>query len=280
MTNSGRRRPFQQVDVFSSLRFGGNALAVVADADDLDTATMARFAKWTNLSETTFLLRPTAPEADYRVRIFTPLQELPFAGHPTLGSCHAWLADGGTPKGSFIVQECEAGLIKIRRDDDVLSFLAPDLVRVGPVEGDLLSRVIDGLSLSPDIVVEARWVDNGPGWMALLLRSRSDVLDVRPNFHALSGLRVGMVARCSGEVEGVDFEVRAFTAAGFEDAVTGSLNAGIAKWLIPAGLAPHSYIAAQGTVLGRTGRIKVRLEANHIWVGGHAVTCVEGTVVV
>lgn len=278
MSRNLKELPFQQVDVFSTQRMGGNPLAVVVNADDLDAATMSRFANWTNLSETTFLLKPTVPDADYRVRIFTPHQELPFAGHPTLGSCHAWLSSGGEPKQPFVVQECEAGLIRIRRDGDILSFLAPDLVKVGPIGSDLLKRVMDGLNVSPDKVVDASWVDNGPGWMALLLRSRDDVLSVRPNCQAISGLRVGLIAPCSREAYGVEFEVRAFTAAGYEDPVTGSLNAGLAKWLIPANLAPPSYIAAQGTVLGRSGRVHVRLEAKDIWVGGNVVTCIDGKV--
>lgn len=269
---------FQQVDVFSSQRMGGNPLAVVVDADNLDIATMARFANWTNLSETTFLLKPTVSDADYRVRIFTPHQELPFAGYPTLGSCHAWLTSGGKPKQSIVVQECEAGLIRIRRDGDILSFLAPELIRTGHIDSDLLKLVMESLQLSPEMVVEASWVDNGPGWMALLLRNRADVLQVRPNYQDIAGLRVGLIAPCSGAVENVDFEVRAFTAAGYEDPVTGSLNAGLAKWLVSANLAPRSYIAAQGTVLGKTGRVHVRLESEGIWVGGNVVTCIEGKV--
>ncbi|KEQ02218.1 PhzF family phenazine biosynthesis protein [Pseudorhizobium pelagicum] len=270
---------FQQVDVFSPQRLGGNPLAVVVDGDGLDTATMAKFANWTNLSETTFLLKPMAPDADYRVRIFTPHQELPFAGHPTLGSCHAWLASGGRSKQEFVIQECEAGLIRIRRDGDILSFLAPDLVKAGDIDSDLLKRVVEGLGLSPDRVVDANWVDNGPGWMALLLKSRDDVLEVRPNYQSISGLRVGLIAPCP-DIAGVDFEVRAFTAAGFEDPVTGSLNAGLARWLISAKLAPPSYIAAQGTVLGRSGRIHVQLNAQGVWVGGNVVTCIEGKAII
>ncbi|MHC2215027.1 PhzF family phenazine biosynthesis protein [Rhizobium leguminosarum] len=276
MNSNLKELSFQQVDVFSSERMGGNPLAVVVDADDLDTSTMAKFANWTNLSETTFLLKPTLPDADYRVRIFTPHQELPFAGHPTLGSCHAWLTLGGKPKQPVVIQECQAGLIRIRRDGDILSFLAPDLIKTGHIDNDLMKRVMSGLSLSPEMIVDASWVDNGPGWMALLLKSRDDVLRVRPNYQSISGLRVGLIAPCLGDVDGVDFEVRAFTAAGYEDPVTGSLNAGLAKWLISANLAPPSYIAAQGTVLGRSGRVHVRLEAEDIWVGGNVVTCING----
>jgi PhzF family phenazine biosynthesis protein len=240
---------------------------------------MAAFANWTNLSETTFLLRPTQASADYRVRIFTPVRELPFAGHPTLGSCHVWLTSGERPHKAEIIQECAAGLIRIRRDGDRLSFAAPALTRSGPLEPELLAQVLKGLALTADAVVEAQWVDNGPGWLALLLRTRADVLALRPDFAAISGLRVGVVAPCkAGDGSGADFEVRAFTAAGFEDPVTGSLNAGIAQWLIGSGVARSSYVASQGTVLGRAGRIHVEQDGAEIWIGGNVVTCIEGSV--
>jgi PhzF family phenazine biosynthesis protein len=273
-----KTRKFQQVDVFSSQSLSGNPLAVVMDADDLDTATMAKFANWTNLSETTFLLKPTVPNADYRVRIFTPQQELPFAGHPTLGSCHAWLSLGGKQGRTEVIQQCDVGLIRVKRDGDTLSFLAPNLLKAGPIDNEILKQIMDGLKLSPEMVVATSWVDNGPGWMALLLRSRDDVLNVHPDFRAISGLRVGIVAPCSEDIANVDFEVRAFTAAGFEDPVTGSLNAGLAKWLLSNNKAPSSYVAAQGTALGRAGRIHVRQEADDIWVGGNVTTCIEGVV--
>jgi PhzF family phenazine biosynthesis protein len=271
---------FQQVDVFSSELMRGNPLAVVLDADDLAEAGMADFARWTNLSETTFLLRPSAANADYRVRIFTPVGELPFAGHPTLGSCHVWLASGGKPKGDDIVQECEAGLIRIRRTNGRLAFAAPELVRKGAIEPELRKRVIAGLHLQEDDVVDAQWVDNGPGWLALLLKTRHDVLALRPNFAAISGIRVGVVAACENDKDDdlVNFEVRAFTAAGFEDPVTGSLNAGIAQWLIGSGIAPPSYVAAQGTAVGRMGRIHVTRDEQAIWIAGDVTTCIDGTV--
>ena len=272
---------FQQVDVFTATPLRGNPLAVVIGADALSEARMAAFANWTNLSETTFLLQPTSPDADYRVRIFTPRTELPFAGHPTLGSCHAWLASGGTPKGSDIVQECAAGLIRIRRDGDRLSFAAPPLRRAGPVEAETMARVAAGLHLSAADIVEAHWVDNGPGWLAVLLRSADDVLKLRPDFAVLSGLRVGVVAPVDRSRTGqdADFEVRGFTAAGFEDPVTGSLNAGIAQWLIGSGLAPPAYVASQGTALGRAGRIHVAEVGDTVWVGGAVTTCITGNVV-
>lgn len=269
---------FQQVDVFASQRLRGNALAVVVGADTLTDKEMAAFANWTNLSETTFLLHPTAANADYRVRIFTPSQELPFAGHPTLGSCHVWLASGGKANGSEIIQECDAGLIRIRRDGDRLSFAAPDLRRAGPVEPEILARIVKGLHLAPDAIVDANWVDNGPGWLAVLLRSRDEVLALHPDFAILSGLRVGVVAPWIPANDGreADFEVRAFTAAGFEDPVTGSLNAGLSQWLIGSGIAPSTYVASQGTVLGRAGRVHVEQLGHEIWIGGNVVTCIEG----
>ena len=271
---------FQQVDVFAALPLRGNPLAVVVGADALTDTQMAAFANWTNLSETTFLLRPRAAGADYRVRIFTPQRELPFAGHPTLGSCHVWLASGGVPKGNDLVQECEAGLIRIRRGAGRLAFEAPPLRRDGPLDADLQTRVTSGLRLTPDAIVAASWVDNGPGWLAVLLRSREAVLALRPDYVALAGLRVGVVGPWNRETDGADaqFEVRAFTAAGYEDPVTGSLNAGIAQWLIGADIAPASYVASQGTALGRTGRVHVERSGSEIWIGGAVTTCITGTV--
>lgn len=270
---------FLQVDVFASEPLRGNPLAVVVAADALTDSQMAAFANWTNLSETTFLLQPRAAGADYRVRIFTPARELPFAGHPTLGSCHAWLASGGRPKGREIIQECEAGLIRIRRGHDRLSFAAPELRRAGPLEPEVLAQVIEGLHLPPDAVVASNWVDNGPGWLAVLLRSRDDVLAVRPDYAILSGLRVGVVGPWDRAKDGSDaqFEVRAFTAS-YEDPATGSLNASLAQWLIGNAIAPPTYVASQGTVLGRAGRVHVERDGREIWIGGAVTTCIEGTV--
>jgi PhzF family phenazine biosynthesis protein len=271
---------FQQVDVFTTQPLRGNPLAVVVGADALTEAQMAAFANWTNLSETTFLLRPRAAGADYRVRIFTPQRELPFAGHPTLGSCHVWLAAGGISQGNDVVQECGIGLVRIRRGASRLSFEAPKLLRDGPVDAETLERVRNGLRLEPDAIVAASWADNGPGWLAVLLRSRDDVLAVRPDYLTLSGLRVGVVGPWDRDKDGADaqFEVRAFTAGGYEDPVTGSLNASVAQWLIGAGLAPTSYIASQGTVLGRAGRVHVERNDSEIWIGGAVTTCIAGTV--
>jgi PhzF family phenazine biosynthesis protein len=268
--------PFHQVDVFTATPLRGNPLAVVHAADGLDESGMAALARWTNLSETTFLLRPTAPEADYRLRIFTPGRELPFAGHPTLGSCHAWLAAGGRPRGDEIVQECGVGLVRIRRDGPRLAFAAPPLLRRGPVEADVLARIARGLRLAPEAILASQWVDNGPGWVAVLLASREIVLGLEPDAAVLGDLKLGVVAPWPGGE--AQFEVRAFVPAlGIrEDPVTGSLNAGLAQWLIGAGLAPERYVASQGTALGRAGRVHVARDGADIWVGGQTVTCVEG----
>ncbi|HEU0230846.1 MAG TPA: PhzF family phenazine biosynthesis protein [Burkholderiaceae bacterium] len=273
---------FKQVDVFSDTPLKGNPLAVVVEADGLADEQMAAFANWTNLSETIFLLKPTRPEADYRVRIFTPQAELPFAGHPTLGACHVWLATGGRPRGERIVQECAVGLIPLRRDGRRVAFAAPPMVRTGPVDAPLLRRIADGLGISHDDVLDAQWVDNGPGWLAVLLGSRRQVLNLKPDFVRLNGIKLGVVAPWDEAVDGSDaqFEVRAFVPdLGVpEDPVTGSLNASVAQWLIGTDRAPASYVAAQGTALGRAGRVHVHSDGPDIWIGGDVSTCIEGTV--
>jgi PhzF family phenazine biosynthesis protein len=270
---------FRQVDVFTSQPLRGNALAVVVASDDLSDEQMAALASWTNLSETTFLLQPTEPLADYRVRIFTPRGELPFAGHPTIGSCHVWLTTGATPKGSQILQECAIGLVRIRRRLGLLSFAAPKMRRSGPLEPDILARVTEGLHVAGEAIIASSWVDNGPGWLAVLLRSRQDVLAICPDYTILSGLRVGVVGPWTPDKDGTgaQFEVRAFTQGHCEDPVTGSLNAGVAQWLIGAGLAPPRYIASQGTMLGRVGRVHVEQDGPEIWIGGAVTTRVTGT---
>ncbi|AZD72560.1 PhzF family phenazine biosynthesis protein [Pseudomonas chlororaphis] len=276
-----RRFDFKQVDVFSDEPLKGNPLAVVFGADQLSDARMAAFANWTNLSETTFILEPRDPRADYRLRIFTTLQELPFAGHPTLGSCHAWLEAGGVPKGEEIVQECAVGLVRIRRNGAELAFLAPPLLKSGPVEAGLLEQVRQGLRLAPDAIVDAQWVDNGAGWLAVLLAERGQVLDLQPDYSQLKDLAVGVIAPWNPERDGdaAQFEVRAFIAGDGmpEDPATGSLNAGIAQWLLGAGLAPESYVVSQGLSMGRAGRIQVERIGDEIWIGGSAVTCIEGS---
>ncbi|WP_397444063.1 PhzF family phenazine biosynthesis protein [Pseudomonas chlororaphis] len=276
-----RRFDFKQVDVFSDEPLKGNPLAVVFGADPLSDARMAAFANWTNLSETTFILEPRDPRADYRLRIFTTLQELPFAGHPTLGSCHAWLEAGGVPKGEEIVQECAVGLVRIRRNGAELAFLAPPLLKSGPVEAGLLEQVRQGLRLAPGAIVDAQWVDNGAGWLAVLLAERGQVLDLQPDYSQLKDLAVGVIAPWNPERDGdaAQFEVRAFIAGDGmpEDPATGSLNAGIAQWLLGAGLAPESYVVSQGLSMGRAGRIQVERIGDEIWIGGSAVTCIEGS---
>jgi PhzF family phenazine biosynthesis protein len=271
---------FQQVDVFSSAATEGNPLAVVTGADDLTDAQMAAFARWTNLSETTFLLSPKHPDADYRVRIFTTTRELPFAGHPTLGSCFVWLDNGGIAKADEVIQECGAGLVRIRRDGSRLAFAAPPLLRSGPVEHDILQRLATGLGVKPEQIVGSQWADNGPGWVAVMLASREEVLAIRPDYVALKGLNVGIVAPWTGPDAEADFEVRALTGdLNAEDPVTGSLNASLAQWMIPAGLAPRKYTARQGTVLGHRGRVSVEQIGERIWVGGDVQKCVLGKVI-
>lgn len=275
--------PFKQVDVFSAQPLLGNPLAVVLQADELDDAQMAAFARWTNLSETTFLLKPRDPRADYRLRIFTTLAELPFAGHPTLGSCHAWLENGGIAQGDEIIQECGIGLVRIRRDGTRLAFTAPPLLRFEAVEADLLARILGGLGVPAQALVDARWVDNGAGWLALRLRDRATVLALQADFSSLpAGLPIGVFAAWDPQVDGTDaqFEVRAFVPGDGmpEDPVTGSLNAGIAQWLLAEGLAPKCFVVSQGTAIGRKGRVHIECADDDIWVGGEVVTCIEGRV--
>jgi PhzF family phenazine biosynthesis protein len=271
---------FSQVDVFSSEPFLGNPVAVVHDAEDVTEDEMARFASWTNLSETTYLLPPTDPAADYRLRIFTPDCELPFAGHPTLGSAHAWLEAGGVPrKDDVVVQECGAGLVRIRRGDR-LSFQAPPLLRSGPVDAEDRSRIAAALRVSQSEIVDLAWVDNGPGWVACLLDSAAAVLDCRPDYSAFGDLELGIVGPYPDPTQvGADVEVRAFVPSmGIgEDPVTGSLNAGIAQWLAGDRL-PTSYVASQGTVIGRRGRVHVERSGDSVWVGGDALTTITGQV--
>lgn len=273
---------FQQVDVFSTEPFKGNPVAVVIGADDLSDHQMADFARWTSLSETTFLLKPIAPGADYRVRIFTQRGELPFAGHPTLGTCHAWLTHGGTPRGEVIVQECGVGLVPVRRHGRRLAFAAPPLLQGGPVDEALMARIASGLGIARDRMLDARWVDNGSGWMAVRLGSRAEVLALDPDHGALADLKVGVVGAWDAAQDGdaAKFEVRAFAMPSGvkEDPVTGSLNAGLAQWLIGSGLAPPSYVASQGTALGRAGRVHVDRQGDAIWIGGDTRTAIAGTV--
>jgi PhzF family phenazine biosynthesis protein len=273
------QRPFRQIDVFTTVPYRGNPVAVVLDSSDLDSEQMQRFAHWTNLSETTFVLPPNDPGADYRVRIFTPVLELPFAGHPTLGTCHAWLSAGGLPKrDDVIVQECNAGLIPIRRTDAGLAFAGPPLVRGGPVEDSLVDEIASVLGIERSAIVDTQWADNGPGWVAVLLADADAVLALEPTFTELDIGVVGPHPEGSPEA----WEVRAFfpkDGAIVEDPVTGSLNASLAEWLLRTGRATAPYIASQGTVLGRAGRVHVAQDDDGtIWIGGGTVTCVSGEV--
>lgn len=271
---------YRQVDVFTVVPFKGNGLGVVLGADSLSTEQMQAFANWTNLSETTFLLKTTQAEADYRVRIFTPARELPFAGHPTLGSCHAWLANGGKPKADHVVQECGVGLVKLRRQAKRLAFAAPPCKRSGAVEPELIDRIARSLRVPASAIKASQWADNGPGWIGVLLGSRAEVLALKPDFAAMQGLAVGVVGPSEpGDDTDAQYEVRAFIPGDgiAEDPVTGSLNASLGQWLIGAGIAPAKYTAAQGTAIGRAGRVHIEKIGSDVWVGGESVTCIEGT---
>jgi PhzF family phenazine biosynthesis protein len=273
-------RRFAQVDVFTDRVGYGNALAVVLDGEGLSDEAMARFARWTNLSETTFLLPPTDAAADYRVRIFTPTVELPFAGHPTLGSCHAWLAAGGAPRREGeVVQQCGVGQVRIRRSGARLAFAAPPRRKSGPLDEATLGRVMRQLGIGRDDVVAHGHCHLGPAWEAVMLRSAEQVLALSPRSSAESGLDIGVVGpHRHGDAA---FEVRAFfpvAGALVEDPVTGSLNAALAQWLIESGRAPARYVAAQGTAMGRAGRVFVEQDEHAIWIGGDVAPCIEGQV--
>ena len=266
------------MDVFTDIPYAGNPVAVVLGADGLSGEQMQLFARWTNLSETTFVLAPRASGADYLVRIFTPTSELPFAGHPTLGTCHAWLEAGARPAGQdAVVQECGAGLITVRRTDAGLAFAAPPLVRGGPVEEPVAERVTRSLNIARSDIVDIAWADNGPGWVAVLLASAEAVLAVRPG---AVDMDIG-VAGPYPDGSPAALEVRAFSPqiSPVEDPVTGSLNASLGQWLLAAGRVTAPYVASQGTAMGRRGRVHVSRDADgQVWVGGGTVTCISGTV--
>jgi len=275
------QRPFSMIDVFGDGAFAGNPLAVIGDGIGLDTAEMQRIAHWLNLSETTFLLPPTDPRADYSVRIFTVDRELPFAGHPTLGSAHAWLESGGRPKtDGAVVQECGAGLVALRRDGDRLAFSAPPRTRSGALSEAEIDEVLGVLRIGRDQMVDAQWVSNGPGWVAVLMESAEAVLAVQPVAAHSRIIDVGVIGPHSGG--DADFEIRGFfsVASGtlVEDPVTGSLNASVAQWLFESRRAKDSYVAAQGTKLGRRGRVHLSRDADgQVWVGGSSRTMFSGT---
>jgi PhzF family phenazine biosynthesis protein len=289
-----KKRPFKQVDVFTATPYKGNPLAVVLDGNGLSTEAMQHFTHWTNLSECTFLLPPTpegaAAGADYRVRIFCPGRELPFAGHPTLGTCHAWLEAGGLPKAEDVVQECGVGLVRIRQEQNWLAFAAPPLIKSGPLDEADVALIARGLGVARSDIAAHSWCDNGPNWRGVMLKSAEQVLALKPDGAVLAGLDIGVVGP-RGKVgvlgaqpssSDTQFEVRAFFPGNngiAEDPVTGSLNAALAQWLIGAGLAPDRYVAAQGTALQREGRVHIERDADGtVWVGGASVTCIDGKV--
>ncbi|MGO0604383.1 PhzF family phenazine biosynthesis protein [Brevibacterium linens] len=296
-----QHRRFAQVDVFSAVPFQGNPVAVIVDADGLDESQMARIANWTNLSETTFVLPPDDPTADYRLRIFTPHRELPFAGHPTLGSAAAWLDAGGAPKHEDrIVQECGAGLIDIRRTprrggptdpsadslttataepSETLAFAAPDRLRSGPLDDAYVDQIAVALGVDRSEILGHQWADNGPGWAAVRLAGAEQVLALTPDFSAIPDAKLGVVG-AHPEGSEHEYEIRAFVpgVGVAEDPVTGSLNASVAQWLIGENLAPNSYTATQGTALGRSGVVSISAEDDEIWVGGDTSVCIRGTV--
>jgi PhzF family phenazine biosynthesis protein len=275
-----RQRPFAQVDVFSPAAYLGNPVAVIFDAEDLEDADMLRIARWTNLSETTFILPPTTREADYRLRIFTLGGELPFAGHPTLGSAHAWLERGGTPKlPERLVQECDAGLVEVRRRAELLSFAAPPTRRSGDIEAEYLDDIVGAFGISRDQVVAHQWVDNGPGWAVVRLATAQEVLALEPD---LSRIPDAMVGAIGAYPDGSDhaFEMRTFApGAGVpEDPVCGSMNAAVGQWLTRIGAVSGSYRVSQGRRLGRAGDITITPDPDGtLWVGGSTNTLFRGT---
>ena len=277
MTDS-TRFAFSQVDVFGARPLAGNPLAVVHGADALDAERMQALARWTNLSETAFLLAPTDARADYRVRIFTPQHELPFAGHPTLGSCHAWLEQGGVPRSAAeVVQQCGVGLVRIRLEGGRAAFAAPPL-EMSDVDLPTAAAALAALGLPASALVAAQWLRNGPNWLGLLLDSAATVLAAEPDGRSMRRFEeIGIVGAHAAGSE-CRFEVRAFVGGKtcYEDPVTGSLNAGLAEWLIGSGRAPDRYVAAQGTRIGRAGRVHVARQGDQVWVGGDSVTCVRG----
>ena len=277
-------RRFDMIDVFGSGPVSGNPLAVVHGADGLTTDEMQAITRWMNLSETTFLLPPTDSTADYRVRIFTLISELPFAGHPTLGTCHAWLQAGGSPTNDGkVIQECGAGLVELKTGDRI-EFQAPPLLRSGPVEDQVRNDVLSVLGVADAEVLDMAYVDNGPGWIGVLFEDHEFVLGLRPDISRRQGdeqIDIGVVAPHPAGSD-VDFEVRAFFSNDkdelVEDPVTGSLNASLAQWLIGSGRAPESYVAAQGTAIGRAGRAHISSVNGDVWVGGATVTLVSGEI--
>lgn len=274
-------RPFHLVDVFGTDAFSGNPVAVISAAEGLSTDDMQSITRWMNLSETTFLLAPTHPAADYRVRIFTLAHELAFAGHPTLGTAHVWLEAGGRPKsGTALVQECGAGLIQLHHAADQLAFAAPPLIKDSALSEAEIHDVAKILRIDRKEIQDAVWADNGPGWVAVMLESAEAVLALNPmRFHE-HRVDIGVVGPCAKTCE-TSFEIRAFFSDAYggimEDPVTGSLNASVGQWLFRSGRVASAYVASQGTKLGRSGRIYIHQDAaGQVWVGGKTKTLFSG----
>ena len=280
-TSLPRTRGFAQVDVFSSTPYLGNPVGVVLNGRDLADEDMQRLARWTNLSETTFVLPATSADADYRLRIFTPGGELPFAGHPTLGSAHAWLEHGGTPTTSgSVVQECQAGLVTLLRQDDALSFAAPPMLRSGPLDDSFLDEIVAAFGIDPREVLAHQWVDNGPGWAVVQLPGAADVLALEPDLSRIPDAMVGAIGAYPGGSEHA-FEMRTFAprVGVAEDPVCGSMNASVGQWLTATGIAPTSYRVSQGARLGRAGSILITADdTGTVWVGGATTTCIRGVI--
>lgn len=279
----GKVSGFLQIDVFGREPYKGNPLAVILDGRGLEDEHMQEIAAWTNLSETTFILPPMHHDADYMVRIFNPVTELPFAGHPTLGTAHAWLEQGGRPKhDGFVVQECAAGLVKVNSGAGYLAFAAPQLVREGPVEADYLKQIADAYGIEESVIISHQWVDNGPGWAVVQLDSAADVLALEPDFSRIPDAMVGAVGFYP---EGSEFayELRTFAPAANvpEDPVCGSMNASVAQWLIGTGKVPSRYLVSQGQRIQRNGLIEITSDDDGtVWVGGPTHTCIRGEVTV
>lgn len=271
---------YSEVDVFSPLPYQGNPLAVVHDADDLSTEQMQRFAKWTNLAETTFLLKPSDPQADYRVRIFSATEEFPFAGHPTLGTAFAWLDRGGHSKNEHeVIQECGAGLVSVRVTDQSLAFKAPPLTRYEPVDEAGICEIAGVLGIARQTILDCSWLINGPEWIGVKLASAQEVLALRPDPADLGTLALGVIGEHPAGHD-ARFEVRAFVGGDpvWEDPVTGSLNAGLARWMFDTSITERHYVAAQGTAIGYHGRVQITADKDDIWVGGNVTSCVRGEV--
>lgn len=278
-----KSRRFIQCDVFSPVPTQGNALAVVVEAEGLSDAVFKRFAAWTNLAETTFLLPPADPAADYKVRIFTPSREMPFAGHPTLGSCAAWLHSGGVPKEDGVVrQECGVGIVDIDISGEQFAFAAPPTTSASLPEAQR-GAILEALDIAADDVLHAATLDNGPVWQVLHLKSAERVLAVdasRVKWPAFDA--IGLIGAHPAGAE-CEYEVRMLAPSSgmSEDPITGSLNAAIACWMQAEDRLPQPVTVAQGTKIDRHGRVAIRPQGDggRILIGGDTHVVVDGTVI-